>query len=160
MTSSEERDALLSAQRDRALEAEEASRLARLLEGDASAKARAQAFEAVDAALHRLASAPVDGARLERARDEIVSRYRNGVRRRSQARLAFAAAALAAGIAAVALWLPNGDVERGAESAEESSALVAPALDDDGDFEVIAELELLEYLTARDSRMREVEPRG
>lgn len=160
MTSPEERDALLSAQRDRALEPEAASRLARLLEQDASTQTRAQAFEAVDAALLRLASAPVDAVRLERVREEIVSRHWNGVRRRSQARLAFAAAALAAGIAAVALWLPNGDVEGGAESAAESSAFVAPELDDGGDFEVIAELELLEYLTAREARTRDVEPRG
>lgn len=160
MTSPEERDALLSAQRDGALEPEEASRLARLLEQDASAQDRAQVFEAVDAALLRLASAPVDAARLERAREEIAFRHGSRVRQRSQARLALAAAALAAGIAAVALWLPNGDVERAAESTAEHSAFVAPELDDGGDFEVIAELELLEYLTARDARTRDVEPRG
>ena len=61
----------------------------------------------------------------------------------------------------MALWLPNGAVEEGEESVAERSAIVAPELDDDGgDFEVIAELELLEYLTAREARTRDVEPRG
>ncbi len=170
-------DRLLSARRDGALdsaldealngapdgasEGAERSELERLLAASDDARRRAIEFEDVDASLRRLAAEAIPEERLGRSYSALVGRlgasgetgtrrHLVSIRRVSRRRL------LGWGIAAAAaLWVASLVIPRGDESAGDLASL---GLAEAGDLEVIEELELLEFLAARD---RQAEgPRG
>lgn len=184
-------DLLLSARADGVLDVEEARELDGLLAASEGARARAEAFAAVEAQLRTLGGIPVADARLARSlaaiRARTGGRSGEGRARRPGRRsgLAAAGAALAAGLA-LAFWLTRSNVEdpeappaqiadarppldrsagdvadrvedevAAALAGDDLAALGLPASDD---LEVIAELELLEFLAARDRRVEE--PQG
>ncbi|MBY0399991.1 hypothetical protein K2X89_06820 [Myxococcota bacterium] len=199
----EELDALWSARRDGALDADGVARLEALLAGSEEARGRALALESVDAKLRRLAANPIPEARLDRIEAALGRRL---ARERGDAAGAFRstpssvaprpspssrrrfvgvglAAALAAGILLAAiLWTPRDEppadtlarldetraveppddgmaiVERGLEDPDEPDDLAALGIAEASDLEVIEELELLEFLAARERS--EGEPRG
>ncbi len=166
-------DRLLSAKRDGALDTaldgsldealyeSERSELERLLEASEDARRRAIEFELIDASLRRLAAEVIPEQRLERGYSALARRVEasgeTGNRRHlvsirgvSRRRL------LGWGIAAAAaLWVASLVIPRGDEPADDLASL---GLAEAGDLEVIEELELLEFLAARD---RQAEgPRG
>lgn len=144
-------DALLGARQDGLLDGAEAAELEALLAGSEQARARARAFEAVDSRLLALAAEPLASARLEANLSTLRTRLRSAatpapvvpLRRRVVARWAGAALALAAGLLAALLLLPR-DPEPTVDPIGSVVSLV------DADLEVIEELELLEFLAARE----------
>jgi len=206
-------DALLSAERDGALESGDAARLGELLAAGPAAPTRRADFERLDEALRGLGTDPIPQARLDRIETALARRLaanhgaaaadaadaadvpgvpgaadaRNNAgttRRESQApierrtaprrRFAFGvAAALAAGIVLASLvWMPRG--ERSVDEAREVEPQLAAdgigetpravddlarfGIEDASDLEVIEELELLEFLAAREREAGE--PQG
>lgn len=168
------------AELDRLLSADEAA-----TEADReAARARAVAFERVDEALRALAAEPVAEERLarnlarlrERSASEAALRSASpvagrrrifGVRNRYGYGLALAAAVAAVWVGI--LVLPKAGVETGEQGGEprgavrdglatEAEDLAALGIDRAGDLEVIEELELLEFLAARERS--EEGPRG
>lgn len=200
-------DALLSAERDGALESGDAARLGELLAAGPAAPTRRADFERLDEALRGLGTDRIAQARLDRIESALVRRLaanhgaaaadaarvpgaadaRNNagakrgesqapIERRTAPRRRFAfgvAAALAAGIVLASLvWMPRGerpvDEAREAEPRLAADAIVeAPravddletlGIEDASDLEVIEELELLEFLAAREREAGE--PQG
>ena len=169
-------DALLSAQRDDALEASERAELDRLLSASEAARVRAASLEGVDERLRSLAAEPVADERLARSlaalrdRSGIAATRRHplavataaatGIARRGRARgWGIAAAAAVAAVWIASLVLPPAGVETGAGIGEQPEAvrdaiatedLAALGIDQVSDLEVIEELELLEFLADRD----------
>ena len=165
-------DALLSAQRDDALEASERAELDRLLSAREAARVRAASLEGVDERLRSLAAEPVADERLARSlaalrdRSGIAATRRRplavatGIARRGRARgWGIAAAAAVAAVWIASLALPPAGVKTGAGIGEQPEAvrdaiatedLAALGIDQLGDLEVIEELELLEFLADRD----------
>ncbi len=162
-------DALLSARRDGALEAAERRSLDRLLEASDSARRRALDFERIDEQLRSLASSVADSvadARLARGLAALRPRSEIASARRSPTAAARHRRALGWGIAAAvaALWIAGLLLPRdGREGVEPGRAgptvagegiasddLAALGIDRPGDLEVIEELELLEFLAARE----------
>lgn len=179
----EELDALLSAQRDGALEAGEEARLEALLAESEEARLRARELERVDEMLRALAADPIPAARLDRIeaalgrrlaetasspseasrpRTPIGANGRRGPddasRERRVSRRRYwglgLAAALAAGIVlATVVWAPRGTgpvVDEPREADELATLGVELGLEEASDLEVIEELELLEFLAARE----------
>lgn len=163
-------DALLSARRDGALEAAERRSLDRLLEASDSARRRALDFERIDEQLRSLAASSVADsvadARLARGLAALRQRSEIASARRSPTAAARHRRALGWGIAAAvaALWIAGLLLPRdGREGVEPGRAgptvagegiasddLAALGIDRPGDLEVIEELELLEFLAARE----------
>lgn len=170
----EELDALLSARRDGALEAGEEARLEALLAASEDARLRARELERVDDRLRALAADPIPEARLDRIEAALGRRLAGSgdaslVRRVSRRRfVGFGlAAALAAGVVlATVVWAPREKVPVGGAPGGEAIPIAAipatpePApsdadalelgLEEANDLEVIEELELLEFLAARE----------
>lgn len=169
------------AELDRLLSADEATTEA---DGEA-ARARAVAFERVDEALRALAAEPVADERLarnlarlrERSGGEAALRSASPIAGRRRVfgirnHYAYGGYGLALAAAVAAVWvgilvLPQAGVESGvgggeqreaARDALEAEDLAGFGIDQAGDLEVIEELELLEFLAARERS--EEGPRG
>lgn len=176
-------DALLSAERDRALEPGEAARLAELLAADRSATHRRNDFDRFDATFRAYGRQAIPQPRLDRIESALVRRLAESgvagaaarVRASRRRRIGFglAAAAMAAGIVLASLvWRPRSegavDETRGptpqlaagdsSPATPEVDDLATFGLEDASDLEVIEELELLEFLAAREREAGE--PQG